>query len=128
MLTGRDKANKTVEHAQRTGEALQGITTSVDTINLDSKIASAIETQTDNAGLINSNIVSISAISNESATSAGDASKFAHEMSLMAYQLKGLVQQFLLSDNKSNDTVAHPDLPVLSAESPANRADDIELF
>ena len=102
MLKGRDKAHKTVEHARRTGEALKGITSSVGTINdMNAKIASAIETQTDNAGRIKNNIVSISEISSESATSAGNASKFAHEMSLMAFQLQGLVQNFLLTDGRS---------------------------
>lgn len=130
MLKGRDKAHKTVEHAQLTGEALEGITSSVGTINdMNSKIAGAIEAQTDNAGRISHTIVSISEISNESANSAGNASKFAHEMSLMAFQLQGLVQQFLLTDNAASATAGSPgDEPAVRCNESASVAGDVELF
>ena len=60
--------------------------------------ARSMKTQNERSALISTNISSISGIAYQVAQSAVQASASGHELSLMAGQLQGLVQQFLLSD------------------------------
>ena len=95
METGRKTAEDGVAFVSKAGESLNQITESVASINdMNTQIASAAEEQNAVAEEINRNI---SAISNISATSVGDAQQIAnssHALSALAVELKSLVNQF----------------------------------
>ncbi len=98
-----EKGKKTVEHsvelASSAEEALSSIAQSVDTISeMNLKIADSVRTQSHNSTSINNNMLSINQIANETANTVSTASNSNHELSLMARQLRGMVEQFLLND------------------------------
>jgi len=111
---GKKTAEQNVELVASAGEALKSITQSVETITeMSQKIASTVEAQSHNSTTINSNMVSISQIAAETADVVINASKSNHELSLMAGQLRGMVEQFLFNDvsqvNEDNNDFATTD-------------------
>ncbi len=99
MNQGRDKAQEVVQQAALAGEALRAIHDSVATITeMTRNIARATDQQSSVVGEIRQNIVSISRIASETSEKAVQTSASNHELSLMAMQLRTLVEQFLLEN------------------------------
>ncbi len=107
IAKGKQTAHLTVRCANQAGQALDSILQSVETItDMNARIAQAIKDQSEHAGTIRDNVSSVNAIAEKTADTAVSASRSSHELSLMAKQLQGLVQQFLLNKNPSRNTDA----------------------
>ncbi len=97
MNQGCEKTQDVVQQAAQAGDALQAINESVATIaEMNSNIASATDQQLSMVGEIKQNIASISQIASDTADKAIRTSASNRELSLMAMQLRTLVEQFLL--------------------------------
>ncbi len=97
MNRGCDKTQDVVQQATQAGDALRAINDSVSTIaEMNNNIASATDQQSSVVGEIKHNISTISQIACETSEKAVQTSASNHELSLMAMQLRTLVEQFLL--------------------------------
>ncbi|NWB30539.1 methyl-accepting chemotaxis protein [Pseudomonas gingeri] len=95
MQASSRRAASTLALAERAGEALQTITSSVHQIHeRNLVIASAAEEQAQVAREVDRNLVNIRDLSLRSATGAGQTSASSHELSLLANSLRGMVGQF----------------------------------
>ena len=89
------QAGNSVEHANNTGQALQKITTAVNTINqMNLQISNAAEQQTSVAHEIDVNLNQINQASFESVSHAGEASQESENLSQLATHLQELMKQF----------------------------------
>ena len=97
METGREQASNGVDRVREAGNALSQITDAVTRINdMNAQIASATEEQTAVTDEITRNIVSISSLSEQNSQGTQDISAASNELSQLASQLQGLVNQFKL--------------------------------
>ncbi|MDO7898732.1 methyl-accepting chemotaxis protein [Pseudomonas sp. K18] len=95
MQASSSRAASTLALAERAGEALQTITTSVSEIHeRNLVIASAAEEQAQVAREVDRNLVNIRDLSVRSATGADQTSASSHELSQLANSLRTLVQRF----------------------------------
>jgi len=95
MSQGREQAQKSVEKANETGNALEAITAAVATINLmNTQIASAAEEQNAVAEEINSNITKISVHGEETANGASQTAIAGSELHNLSGDLSELMSQF----------------------------------
>ncbi|NWA01370.1 methyl-accepting chemotaxis protein [Pseudomonas gingeri] len=95
MQASSRRAASTLALAERAGEALQTITSSVHQIHeRNLVIASAAEEQAQVAREVDRNLVNIRDLSLRSATGADQTSASSHELSLLANSLRGMVGQF----------------------------------
>jgi len=89
------QARNSVDQASKTGEALQKITSAVNTINqMNLQISNAAEQQTSVAHEIDVNLNQINKASHESVSHAGEASQESENLSQLAAHLQELMQQF----------------------------------
>ena len=95
MQASSSRAANTLAMAERAGEALQTITTSVNEIHeRNLVIASAAEEQAQVAREVDRNLVNIRDLSVRSATGADQTSASSHELSQLANSLRTMVQRF----------------------------------
>ncbi|AHL35982.1 chemotaxis protein [Pseudomonas brassicacearum] len=95
MQASSSRAASTLAMAERAGEALQTITTSVNEIHeRNLVIASAAEEQAQVAREVDRNLVNIRDLSVRSASGAGQTSASSHELSQLANSLRTMVQRF----------------------------------
>jgi methyl-accepting chemotaxis protein len=95
MNFSREKAEATVGQAAKAGTSLEEITDSVRIINeRNTEIASAAEEQNAVASNINKTIISISAITDQTAAGAQQTSSASNELNELAEQLTASVSQF----------------------------------
>ncbi|WP_404942628.1 methyl-accepting chemotaxis protein [Pseudomonas brassicacearum] len=95
MQASSTRAASTLAMAERAGEALQTITTSVNEIHeRNLVIASAAEEQAQVAREVDRNLVNIRDLSVRSASGAGQTSASSHELSQLANSLRTMVQRF----------------------------------
>ncbi|SFH45936.1 methyl-accepting chemotaxis protein [Pseudomonas sp. NFACC45] len=95
MQASSSRAANTLAMAERAGEALQTITTSVNEIHeRNLVIASAAEEQAQVAREVDRNLVNIRDLSVRSATGADQTSASSHELSQLANALRAMVQRF----------------------------------
>ncbi len=89
------QAKNSVDQASKTGEALQKITSAVNTINqMNLQISNAAEQQTSVAHEIDVNLNQINQASHESVSHAGEASQESENLSQLAAHLQELMTQF----------------------------------
>ncbi|OCR25088.1 chemotaxis protein [Pseudomonas syringae] len=92
-----NQANLTLEQAAATGEALTVIISSTSTINdRNLLIASAAEQQAQVAGEVDRNLSSIRDLSTQSASGAQQTTMASNALSMLATDLKVMVQRFVL--------------------------------
>jgi len=92
-----NQANLTLEQAAATGEALTIIISSTSTINdRNLLIASAAEQQAQVAGEVDRNLSSIRDLSSQSASGAQQTTMASNALSMLATDLKAMVQRFVL--------------------------------
>jgi methyl-accepting chemotaxis protein len=92
-----NQANLTLEQAAATGEALTVIISSTSTINdRNLLIASAAEQQAQVAGEVDRNLSSIRDLSTQSASGAHQTTMASNALSMLATDLKAMVQRFVL--------------------------------
>ncbi|MBC3377283.1 methyl-accepting chemotaxis protein [Pseudomonas sp. SWRI92] len=95
MQASSTRAASTLAMAERAGEALQTITSSVNEIHeRNLVIASAAEEQAQVAREVDRNLVNIRDLSVRSATGADQTSAASHELSQLANSLRTMVQRF----------------------------------
>ncbi|MBC3365073.1 methyl-accepting chemotaxis protein [Pseudomonas sp. SWRI154] len=95
MQASSTRAASTLAMAERAGEALQTITSSVNEIHeRNLVIASAAEEQAQVAREVDRNLVNIRDLSVRSATGADQTSASSHELSQLANSLRTMVQRF----------------------------------
>ncbi|SEP11730.1 methyl-accepting chemotaxis protein [Pseudomonas sp. NFACC39-1] len=95
MQASSSRAANTLAMAERAGEALQTITTSVNEIHeRNLVIASAAEEQAQVAREVDRNLVNIRDLSVRSATGADQTSASSHALSQLANALRAMVQRF----------------------------------
>ena len=95
MEESHSQARNSVDHAGNTGEALQKITTAVNTINqMNLHISNAAEQQTAVAHEIDVSLNKINQASHESVSNAGEASQESETLNQLATHLQELMQQF----------------------------------
>ncbi|MEZ1319703.1 methyl-accepting chemotaxis protein [Pseudomonas fluorescens] len=95
MNASASRAASTLQLAERAGEALVAITSSVHEIHeRNLVIASAAEEQAQVAREVDRNLVNIRDLSVRSATGADQTSTSSHELSKLANTLQGMVQRF----------------------------------
>ncbi|SCY96831.1 methyl-accepting chemotaxis protein [Pseudomonas sp. NFACC37-1] len=95
MQASSSRAASTFAMAERAGDALQTITTSVSEIHeRNLVIASAAEEQAQVAREVDRNLVNIRDLSVRSASGAGQTSASSHELSQLANSLRTMVQRF----------------------------------
>ncbi|MEX3773908.1 methyl-accepting chemotaxis protein [Pseudomonas sp. MYb118] len=95
MNASASRAASTLQLAERAGEALVAITSSVHEIHeRNLVIASAAEEQAQVAREVDRNLVNIRDLSVRSATGADQTSASSHELSKLANTLQGMVQRF----------------------------------
>ncbi len=135
MSQGRNKTQEVVEKATRAGDALRSINEIVANIaEMNANIASATDNQSTVVGEANQNISTISQIACETSEKAVQASASNHELSLMAVQLRTMVEQFLLDVNEDaleKETPVSSDETAGAAEPPSEKVHedgDVTLF
>ncbi len=90
-----ERVTTTVDQAKNAGESLSSITHAVETIlDMNTQIATAAEEQSSVAEEINSNIVNIREISEQTAEGAMQTSSASTELAHLGEELQGLVGQF----------------------------------
>ncbi|GMR07670.1 MAG: hypothetical protein BMS9Abin26_0673 [Gammaproteobacteria bacterium] len=95
MKTSSSRAEATVNSATLAGQALDGIAEAVASINdINTQIASAAEEQSATSEEINTNVVNISQITDETTESANQIATASEEMSQLAVELSTIVAQF----------------------------------
>ncbi len=95
MDTSREMAESSVSQASQTGQALDEITTAVSTINdMNSMIASASNEQSAVTEEINQNVVNITQVAEQTASSAEQIDSSSKELAHLSSQLQSLVGQF----------------------------------
>lgn len=95
MEASHKQAKDSVEHASETGEALEKITSAVDTINqMNLEISNASEQQTSVAHEIDVSLSQINQASHESVSSAGEASQESDNLNHLASSLQQAMTQF----------------------------------
>jgi methyl-accepting chemotaxis protein len=95
MEQNRTKTMTTVEHAGKAGELLQDIAESVSTIaDMNSQIAVASEEQSTVTQDINSSIVNIQNISEQTSVGAMQTSKSSQQLLILGNHFRQLVEQF----------------------------------
>ena len=99
MEHGRNKAEATVEQAQKAGQALNAITEVVYNIKaMNMQIASAADEQSATAEEINRNIVNISEVADETAGGARQTANASDELARLAVDLQEKVSRFQILD------------------------------
>ena len=89
------QARNSVDQASKTGDALQKITSAVNTINqMNLQISNAAEQQTSVAHEIDVSLNQINQASHESVANAGEASQESENLNQLASHLQELMQQF----------------------------------
>lgn len=107
MQQGSEQARTTVEQADAANSALEAIMTAIATIRqMNHDIADSVETQSQQTAQLQTNISSVNQIAEETAAAATQNSQVSHELSLMAGQLKGLIQNVMLNANLENNETA----------------------
>lgn len=97
MNRGKKQAELCVTHAEEAHQALELITTSINSINdLNFQIAGASEEQTKVVESINNSVVNVKHIAEENATGASQNKDSSNEIAKSAERLKQLVTQFKL--------------------------------
>lgn len=95
MEQSRNNVHATVEQAKRAGNSLTSITHAVETIlKMNTHIASAAEEQSSVAEAINSSLVSIQQISEQTAVGAKQTSSSSVELASLGNQLQSVVDRF----------------------------------
>ncbi len=95
MEAGSTLANRTLENARKTGQAITAIASAVNDIRqFNSQIATAAEQQTSVAEEINQNVTVIRDIGDQSATSANQVAGSSNELAQLAVNLRGKVARF----------------------------------
>ncbi|MDH5731712.1 MAG: methyl-accepting chemotaxis protein, partial [Gammaproteobacteria bacterium] len=96
MTISKTQAQKSVETVQTAGESLKAITHAVTRIRqMNDQIASAAEEQRCVAEEINQSVVSISDISQDTASGAEQSSTASSQVTLLAGSLRELTGQFV---------------------------------
>jgi len=95
MTEGREKANQSVDQAQRAGASLNKITQMVSTISdMNTMIASSAEEQGNVAEEVNRNIHSITELSDRTYESTEQMARASDELAKLSADLRNLVSQF----------------------------------
>ncbi|MEJ2425715.1 MAG: methyl-accepting chemotaxis protein, partial [Candidatus Thiodiazotropha sp.] len=95
MEEGRTRAQASVEQATKAGEALEVIDSSVNSIhNLNTQIASAAEEQSSVTEEINRNITKINQMAEIASEGANQTAAASEQLTGLASDLQGLIQQF----------------------------------
>ncbi len=133
MSQGRNKTQEVVEKATQAGDALRSINEIVANIaGMNANIASATDNQSTVVGEANRNISTISQIACDTSEKAVQASASNHELSLMAAQLRTMVEQFLLDVNEDGPVSEAAPSTTASVETPptdkVHEEGDVTLF
>jgi methyl-accepting chemotaxis protein len=95
MERSKDQAYESVTHSESTGESLQHILNSIDTIsNMNQMVALSAEEQRSVAEELSKNIVRIDGFSNQTVEDAKSTSESTKNLSAQAEQLKSIVNEF----------------------------------
>jgi methyl-accepting chemotaxis protein len=95
MEQSQSKAEDSVQHAAKAGDALQSITKAVTTINdMNQQIASAAEEQSAVAEEINKNIVSINNATDKASEGSRQSAVSSAELARLSSELQYQVNQF----------------------------------
>ncbi len=95
MTQGKELADHCVEHANKTGAALDSITNAISVINdMNMQIASASEQQSSVAETINENVVNVKRVAEENAVASDQTRSSSTEIARLAEQLNEMVSQF----------------------------------
>ena len=95
---GRQKAKLGVENAMQAGNALEQIDKSIGEIStMVANVAGVVAEQNAKTDGVNANVTSVSQIAGHTLESAVTASQSSRELSMMADQLQGLVENYLLN-------------------------------
>ena len=95
MDRSSQRAGSTVDESQQVRDALDQIETSIHSVaDVSLQIASAAEQQTSVAEEIDRNVVSISAVGQQTAAGARETAEASHEVSRLAQELSELVRKF----------------------------------
>ena len=129
MQQGSQRSEESVEQAHMAAEALNAIKQSVSTImDMNDKIAAATERQSAVASDLYNKTIVVSQITEETAGDARSTSASSHELSLMASQLEGLVEDFLLRTNEERAEKQEKHDANVSDRDSASDDDDVVLF
>ncbi len=122
MERSQQTVEQSVDLTQQAWQAINTITEAISHIaQMSERIASATEHQNQTARGIRKSSDTVSDIAEHTSQSALATSRSSHEVSLMAAQLRGLVEQFLTNN------VAQ-DLQAMTDAQEQQSSDDIELF
>ena len=95
MQQGRQKAEQSVENAEKAGTALEAITGAVSTISqMNTQIACASQEQSNVAEGISESISNVRDVAEQSAQSANETSTVSQELNQIAVQLQQMVSRF----------------------------------
>ncbi|MDH5485214.1 MAG: methyl-accepting chemotaxis protein, partial [Gammaproteobacteria bacterium] len=125
MQRGREKTEMSVELTSQLGGSLDSITDSVENITrLNVGISDVTEAENQKINIINNNVIRVKNVTNIMSDTVINAAKTAQEFKCMANQLQSLVEQFLVSDKTTHNTVENK-----KGADPAGAGDnDVELF
>jgi methyl-accepting chemotaxis protein len=100
MARGAAMSQKSVEMAQSAGHALESITVSVRTISeMNISIADLTREQKESAAEVHHKTEMVHNIANQTAATSARVSSVSQEFTIMASQMKDLVEQFLLASS-----------------------------
>lgn len=95
MVQGKDQADNCAEQAQKTGAALEAITSAIAVIDdMNMQIASASEQQSTVAEEINQNVLNVKQIAEENSVASNQTRSSSSEIANLATDLGQLVAQF----------------------------------
>ena len=125
MQRGREKTELSVELTSELGESFESIADSIETIvQFNEKIASVTEEENQQINNISDTVNRVRQVTNTMSETVQYTSKAANEFNCMADQLHSLVQQFLMSKEKTSKiTIDKSD----TKSSDINNT-DVELF
>ena len=125
MQRGRDKTELSVELTSQLGKSFDSISESVATIaQFNEKIASVTEVENQQINSLNETVNRVREVTNTMSDTVVYTSKTANEFNCMAEQLQSLVQQFLVSSEKTSNKIKVENKTNISNVDNA----DVELF
>ncbi|MCW8826533.1 MAG: methyl-accepting chemotaxis protein [Gammaproteobacteria bacterium] len=132
MERGAEMSQNSVGMAQSAGEALESITESVRTIlEMNVGIAELTEAQKESAAEVHNKTEMVDEIAQQTAETSAQVSRVSQEFTIMASQLKDLVEQFLLAsgtDKGLNQPSSNQQTPTLNTAESSSAESSVDLF
>ncbi|MCW8887987.1 MAG: methyl-accepting chemotaxis protein [Gammaproteobacteria bacterium] len=132
MERGAEMSQNSVGMAQSAGEALESITESVRTIlEMNVGIAELTEAQKESAAEVHNKTEMVDEIAQQTAETSAQVSRVSQEFTIMASQLKDLVEQFLLAsrtDKGLSQPSSNQQTPTLNTAASNSAESSVDLF